>query len=678
MADFINFGSTDPNFVKAPAARANGQKDVTMDLVPRAPGQEMPKTELGGDMGLYSPLPSPRHIRILEIGPINEQDTDLTTYEYRMETRSLDDVREKYEALSYVWGSENQRVPERVNGHEVMVPRNLHDALPVLSRFTTFVWVDSICINQDDVGERGHQVKLMKDIYQYARSVLVWLGGLPGHETGDGLRAFTLRQYVAVWYRKGGSWLSRFACDRDMDQLQRNSSTHCPPYSDLTIVPGSNTARLVEELLSRPWFTRTWVVQEVAVARRTTVVFGKQSLPWGVFVGLCSLAERRKMESVPALKMVSLVKIIRDGGLDNRPLMSALLSGTRLLNASDPRDKVFAMLGICDRAEEFTQFPDYEMSVAAVYSAVTRSIIEQSQSLEILAHVSRISEMDSQDLPSWVPDWRVTPALPILGRSHRFTDMATTTNTARPFASTLQTCPVLGCQTDSSRIVLQGFAVGHITCLNKDLWLDRLAPYRKQREAFGTALKDFLVSHTNLFQQVENPVWSWNDDSFPPKTDSTCRFSIGHRVFMAYLKTILAGGCFADNQYIENTKSLVWKAVDRFWPPYSASGMVIIEDNFEYQHQRERHLMMTHARHTRQNRVLFTTDRYGLGICPKWAQVGDTICLLTGGKVPYVLRADSEGTYQLVGECYLLEAMQGELMRETERVGFEYTKFELV
>ncbi|KAK1751079.1 heterokaryon incompatibility protein-domain-containing protein [Echria macrotheca] len=642
---------------------------------------------------LYSPLPSPRHIRILEIIPLDEPDETDETDEIeswihcKLHVRSLDEAHGTYDALSYAWGSEVPTVSVMVNDQTILMTTNLSDALHNMVRFTRFVWVDSICINQSNVSERGHQVRLMKDIYQCARQVLVWLGGALGSRSMIELQETVLRQYVAAWYLGGKAWLHRFACDSDMDELRDNATIHRPRHKHAaTMVAGTNEARLVEELLSRTWFTRTWVVQEVAVARQVTVVFGYQSLPWSIFVGLCSLAERRKMTAVPALKMVALVKIIRDGEMARTPPpLSTLLFRTWFLNASDPRDKVFSLLGICLGGNDMTQFPDYGMSLATVYAEATRLIMEDSGSLEILAYVSRVKETQSADLPSWVPDWRATPAHAILGRGHRSTDMAAAPaeETPRPFDATLST--VLRLRPRGATplsITLQGLVVGRITALDRTLWIDRLGPEREERQTFGSRLKDFLVGNTELFEQHhEAPVvWSAGDDEFPPRTDPSGDSSIGCVVFMAYMKTILAGGCFVDRQYVQNEKSLLWQGVRRFWPSYRSRAYFARHPymSAEYEYRRERHLMMVHAKHTRQNRVLFTTDRHDLGICPSWARVGDAVCLLSGGKVPYVLRETAGGKHRLVGECYLHEAMQGELMGRLNSAGREYVDFEIV
>ncbi|KAK3390769.1 heterokaryon incompatibility protein-domain-containing protein [Podospora didyma] len=83
-----------------------------------------------------------------------------------------------YEALSYVWGSQENPKPIRLNGHVYHVTENLHAALTRirLPAEDHFLWSDALAINQLDLAERSDQVKAMPSIYSSAEKTLVWLG----------------------------------------------------------------------------------------------------------------------------------------------------------------------------------------------------------------------------------------------------------------------------------------------------------------------------------------------------------------------------------------------------------------------------------------------------------------------------------------------------------------------
>jgi hypothetical protein len=130
-----------------------------------------------------------------------------------------------YEALSYVWGSPADTVSLRLNGHRFEVTANLHAALlhlrnPFIDRY---LWIDALCINQKDDGEKEQQIQHMYEIYGNATRVLVWLG--VADDTSDQV----FEDIRAAAQRQGAYSLT------DVRQ------------------------RAVFHLLGRPWFQRIWV-----------------------------------------------------------------------------------------------------------------------------------------------------------------------------------------------------------------------------------------------------------------------------------------------------------------------------------------------------------------------------------------------------------------------------------
>lgn len=85
-----------------------------------------------------------------------------------------------FEALSYVWGDQSQRVPIRCSGQDHSIGQNLHGALIEYQRqgSTRGLWVDAICINQSCEAEKNQQVRMMRDIYRTAKRTIIWLGPL--------------------------------------------------------------------------------------------------------------------------------------------------------------------------------------------------------------------------------------------------------------------------------------------------------------------------------------------------------------------------------------------------------------------------------------------------------------------------------------------------------------------
>ena len=140
------------------------------------------------------------------------------------------DETPEYEALSYVWGSSSPAKRMVLNGKEITITPNLDCALRHLRQASSkrILWVDALCINQDDSAEKAHQIKLMRPIYALASGVLLWLGS--GTDETDAA----------------------------MRSIEKFDKEHWSTY-DFQVN--------FMELLYRPWFTRIWVVQEFLLGR---------------------------------------------------------------------------------------------------------------------------------------------------------------------------------------------------------------------------------------------------------------------------------------------------------------------------------------------------------------------------------------------------------------------------
>lgn len=168
---------------------------------------------------------------------------------------SLEEQEESYyEALSYVWGNPNNPSLILLNDSQILpITRNLEDALRHLRSETTRrrLRVDAICINQEDVQERSHQVDIMNKIYPTAASVPVFLGtATPNSAMGLDILSF-------------------LASENDID-------SH-PPWAKAA--PELALAGL-SEILECHWSFRMWTVQEAALARRVKMMCGQDRFVW--------------------------------------------------------------------------------------------------------------------------------------------------------------------------------------------------------------------------------------------------------------------------------------------------------------------------------------------------------------------------------------------------------------
>ncbi|RYP14302.1 hypothetical protein DL765_006467 [Monosporascus sp. GIB2] len=213
----------------------------------------------------YNPLPTTaKLIRLLTVHPGSR--TDDIHIELQGTPVDLDDEHlVSYEALSYTWGSEDDPVMVKFGpGGRLRYPvtRNLADALPYLrypDRART-IWIDAICIDQKNDGEKSIQVAMMGEVFQKASRVIAWLGP----ETGTTRRAIELFEEI-------GSQVD--IVDWSTGTLRPSHAAHNRTLGDqsLPLRLTFNDIQAIKDIFERPWFRRLWVRQEVNLARLARV-----------------------------------------------------------------------------------------------------------------------------------------------------------------------------------------------------------------------------------------------------------------------------------------------------------------------------------------------------------------------------------------------------------------------
>ncbi|KLU88236.1 hypothetical protein MAPG_07223 [Magnaporthiopsis poae ATCC 64411] len=262
------------------------------------------------------------------------------------------DVHVEYEALSYTWsdtlaeGDNPVEAPKSndifIDGLHFPVTSNLHMALKHLRLCDSdrILWVDAICIDQDKNEEKNHQVGQMSIVYSSAQNVIIWLG--PGSPAISWLfyASTTLHQHaVRRCPVKGQTSLERWrAVWRSLDQLAEGN---------VRLVTEQSYDALKTVLL-RPWFRRAWVIQEVALAKRATVVCGWSSTPASSFALMPGLLQVEVSERTQAVLDV-MPGPLRNGEnswwKEKRDL-STILQKFGSSASSRAHDRIYALLGI--------------------------------------------------------------------------------------------------------------------------------------------------------------------------------------------------------------------------------------------------------------------------------------------------------------------------------------------
>ncbi|KAI1495684.1 heterokaryon incompatibility protein-domain-containing protein [Biscogniauxia marginata] len=244
-------------------------------------------------------------------------------------------AKPEYEAISYSWADETGNSDKLeiilISGKPFRVTRNCQTALKRIRRLYSYrnVWIDAVCIDQDNIKERGHQVQLMPHIYSGAHKVLIYVGE---------------------------------AANRSDWCLDTLSTLSQKGYDPVTFEPP------LKHFLAREYFHRIWVLQEVALARRATLICGDKSIPWHAFVNnqsdLSTMSKTWDYSTLPAVIYFNFHTYTRP----RRFLY--LLDLARNCRAEDPRDKVFALLGLAVDVSLDGIVPDYGLDVVDVYTKV--------------------------------------------------------------------------------------------------------------------------------------------------------------------------------------------------------------------------------------------------------------------------------------------------------------------
>ena len=281
-----------------------------------------------------------------------------------------------YEALSYTWGDKKLSSTMSINEKELGITGNLDLALRYLRsrEIDRILWADAVCINQANDKERGHQVQQMGEIYSQAENVIFWLG-LATYESNvlmDSLKRFEqegIQMGCRSWSFTDKKW-------RDLwGSLQPGLRYK---YSGLE----SWLQKGIEDLLNRPWFDRVWIIQEVANAKKAVVCSGPKSISAYVFAlapSLFKIIPRRHCQSVLDI----MPGISRNNSWWNQKRdLRTLLRKFSQSKASDPRDKIYAILGITSDARNSTLLrSDYEKSSLELIRNTARFLFGRSDVL---------------------------------------------------------------------------------------------------------------------------------------------------------------------------------------------------------------------------------------------------------------------------------------------------------
>jgi hypothetical protein len=614
-----------------------------------------------------------------------------------LEEVSLDSAP-PYEAISYTWG-ENPKMIKKifVNGLPFYTTPSTFNVLRTRSSpwKTRVLWIDSICINQDDLEERSSQVLLMGEIYRRCSRAVVCLGGGFGS---------VITSIAAM------SLIHDLASDSSWDiSTMRTHEREKNVFEFLSLL----RLLLLVILLRNPWFSRVWVVQEVAHPKIVHVVYGGLYLDWSSFEKMAEAFIQsemtRLMQAAPGghearaavnnihimvtirrntqvsekfqgvqqmlrqarmlnfLKFPKLLKEDAKMGENKRRLSSlrGLLKQFADLKCSNDLDKVYALLGLTTDGSHRDFIPDYTKRPETLFVEVALHLLAMDHPFRVLCSAGIGHQRKCKDLPSWAPDWTTPP------KGAEF-DFANHRYPKGTYTASGESQAQMVCHREDKTLLVGSIFVDEIAFLGSlcsirtsrgDIQVDSnlqsfdrsgleldVAWYTETLQLATAHAKPPLKTRANLTESLWRTLAADIDISTRPAPAS-----LGD-----------AYACWV--QLLEHTRDFVLRHGqvpndEDFWT------LVGIADRWG----------VAMGQGCSERKFCVTKGGY-IGLVPPGSEVGDQIWVFLGAPTPYVLRRKTpnnvqerpfgELTFALVGECYVDEMMDGEILEKERKLEY--------
>lgn len=587
---------------------------------------------------LYSLLnPESRQIRLLTLLCSPQDDQPIHC---NITISDLDDVP-KYEALSYVWGNVVTTAPIYIGPlrQQFNATTNLERALSHL-RYPDqdrILWVDAICINQEDDDEKSRQVRMMRMIYEGAACVVAWLGP----ETPVSKTAIHTLELLAndrnLHWTKGRSNRNGESIDTEQSLGLRAWFQECE------------------------WWRRIWTLQEYVSAKKLVFVNGRFSIARSTMTALadhrilhsnCCPATADDFSTTDGQDTTTnriFNEIIRAEDLSSERKSHsyiAIAAFFRQRRATRPEDKVFGLVGL------FKDFDDsiiaYGRTAAQVYEQSAQAIIRTTGSLDILSHVFHPNSRQLLQ-PSWVPNWaaHIPPTV-----THILSARQDIFRLYR--ASGDQKCSMISCNGD--QMAINGVLWDTITCVGEA----RDDVFRRSNAIIfndwhkmsvdGLQKQDYVSGGT-----LENAFWR-----------SLC-MDVTHSLVLIDRDP----GFQFDPTRAQDS---VHKVYEMWWGLVQRNRKCDHEEGAQSQNPlqvtEEVVLFDQEVSNSTTCRTFFISEKGYIGLAPAIAVPGDKIAVLFGGKVPYIIRREESeerlSTWTYIGDSYVHGIMDGEVIKYLE------------
>lgn len=599
----------------------------------RQSGSASASGSLGENVYRYKPLGA-LQFRLVRVLP-----RTMSRIKCELVPHSLEDPPD-YIAISYAWGDTDDQKKIQLEGVDIPVSASLHGALFALraKKESVLVWIDALSIDQQNREERTQQVQLMTDIYSNATSVAIWLG--PEADNSN----LAMQALIDIAARPD-----------DTERIKK------------FIIPKTGKEKLssVVSLFEREYWSRLWPVQEVFNAEEITVHCGTMTVPWPTFrvasrvfwnhKGLIDyhypsttdLGGPQASSSQFSYSQVlvyqgpsSIPDIDVFDGLGEESLLEVLRVCRRKL-CSDPRDKLYGILGLLDE-DIRNEFPvDYGLSVKEVYVRVFDYLLCTTEQLNVLCEAVHFPLHTGSNLPTWIPDWSHNPETTALGRGYDFSAAGPTKAVAR----------VLD---DRKRLEVSAIYIDTIQCHGIAVGtLCTLADY----------IMAFLHWRALLLSNVE-------DGESAERQEEFCRTLSLDKLPSEWEHRSWRVACYHVFAALAHER-LPKLSLDRDLLRYAEKNIGIGTDD-------RRRFLQEHFGSRMMGRCFCITEEEHMGMGSGFMAAGDTVVIPLGCRTPVLLRPDGpRGEYRYVGDVYIDGYMHGEGVDEWKSGERELRKYVL-
>lgn len=512
----------------------------------------------------------------------------------------------------------------------------------------------------------------MREIYRKASRAVVWLG-----DEGDG--SSDAIEMIPRVSKRLGRLSSQSSITYNLNDVG------LPSISDSVWVA-------VAHLFQRPWFRRVWTAQEVIVSRSTILQCGKRQLAWRdlfrctqelwrqheLLVALLGRLQKHHIHGINwAPAQVTAIGQVIDGVYSQAARGSCLeiLAAFANCEATDPRDKIFSLLGVFP-AEEKVSFdaPDYNKNVEDVYTEFAKSFVRKFNDASILFYAGACRRV--LQVPSWVPDWSTNISTSSFGRAGRYSIQKQENPNNRP-RKDLQ----LSGSTSVGVVPLYQAAGRTVTRMNV---IDRLNALVVQgrifaeiaqigpvfqktdgRPGLGRSDSDALMS---LIKKPSDEMDKWESCFSLAERCVPQRYACNQDALSACELCLVAGKTKALIKARADETKLGFECVKQLAELFDRTKDISFstesgEDAEKAAQVRsEAEKLVLQIGLATSGRLFFLTADGMMGLAPIGCRVEDRICTIYGMSVPFVVREESGG-FCLMGECYVQDAMDGEAMQ---------------